>query len=132
MKAIDYHFVPPHQSEAHERLVNWARWVRVGQMYAKSHPMWAKAQSNARQWHQPEPRITVRLLDAYAVEEIVRTLPALHRDALRWHYVRKSAPWTITRRMKVSGERLAELVIEARGMIGNVELQNTLQQTANV
>lgn len=118
---IDMHSVPEHQRAIHERLVNWARWVEVRPHYAMS-PMFKIMgyRSNSRQWHAPEIRPMVDLLDALAVEKTMRHLPEKNRAALQWHYLYPFIlPWRACRFLGVSQEGLRQLVVNARKMVDN-------------
>lgn len=119
--AIDMHSVPDHQHQIHERLMNWARWVNVRPHYATS-PMFKIMgyRSNSRQWHAPEPRPTIDLLDALAVEKTMRHLPEKHRSALQWHYLYPFIlPWRVCRHLGLSQDGLGALVMAARTMVDN-------------
>lgn len=116
---IDYHYVEPHQLAIHERLLNWANWVRV-RRGAYVHPMWRQGRSNSRQWHTPEPRVEVDLIDAQAVEKAVGHLPRGHADSLRWHYVWCTSPAQARRNLGVSNEGLQRLVRDGRQMLINL------------
>lgn len=119
--AIDMHAVPEHQRYIHERLVNWARWVEVRPHYAIS-PMFKIMgyRSNSRQWHAPELRPTIDLLDALKLEKTMRHLPEKNRAALQWHYLYPFIlPWRACRFLGVSQEGLRQLVVNARQMVSN-------------
>jgi DNA-directed RNA polymerase specialized sigma24 family protein len=115
---IDFHFVEPHQIAIHDRLINWARYVQVKVPHWVA-PIWKLGKSNTRQWHAPEPRIEVDILDGHAVEKAVYALPEKHRAAIRWHYVYKSGPVAACRKIGVNAEMLRRLVIEGRAMLVN-------------
>lgn len=116
---IDFFLVEPHQLGIHARLENWSRWVATPRLYGITHPMWAKAQSNARQWHEPDLREPVDTLDAQAMEKAVFHLPEPHRDALRWQYVWKGGPLHMARKLGVSKDGLMRLVRDGRQMLMN-------------
>lgn len=118
---IDMHSVPEHQRAIHERLVNWARWVEVRPHYAMS-PMFRIMgyRSNSRQWHAPEIRPMVDLLDALAVEKTMRHLPEKNRTALQWHYLYACLHLgKVCKFIGVSKEGLQKLVVDARQMVDN-------------
>ena len=116
---IDFFYVEAHQLDIHRRLENWARTVEVWRASGKPHPMWAKARSNSRQWHEPEPRPPTDTLDGHKIEKAVSALPEPHRDALRWNYVHKGGPLHQARKQGVTKDGLARLVKDARQMLIN-------------
>jgi hypothetical protein len=123
---IDFFLVEPHQLPMHERLMNWSRWVKPG-FPSWQAPMWRQGKSNSRQWHQPEPRITVDTLDGHAIEKAVFDLPTPHRDALRWCYFSGCAPrrrdyvspMDMRRKLGVTAEGLMQLIRDGRQMLMN-------------
>ena len=116
---VDFCYVPPEQEQMHERMGNWARWVRVRPHGWQTHAMWRNAKT-PRQW-DVEPNISTAtdLLDALLIERTVAKLPEKHRDALRWHYVLRADPAGTARRLEVSRAGLMELVCDGRAMVGN-------------
>lgn len=118
MSYIDFHIVPEHQLPMHERLLNWARWVRVAHPRWQS-PIWRLGKSNSRQWHTPEVREETDILDAQRMEKAVGRLPEKHRAAVRWHYVFRTTPIQARRMLGVTNEGLQRLVIDGRTILGN-------------
>ena len=119
MDYVDFCYVPQHQEAMHARLGNWARWVRVRPHGCQTHPMWRHSVT-PRGW-DIDPHISTALdtLDALLIERTVSQLPEKHRDALRWHYVRKADPAGMARRLGVSLAGLLELVCDGRAMVAN-------------
>lgn len=116
---VDFCYVPPHQEAMHARLGNWARWVRVRPHGWATHPMW-RAAVTPRQWDiDPHIKTALDSLDALLIERTVAKLPEKHRDALRWHYVRRVDPAGMARTLAVSRAGLLELVIAGRTMTQN-------------
>jgi hypothetical protein len=116
---VDFFVIEDHQIPIHRLLENWSLWVRVARESGRQHPMWAKSQSNARQWHEPELREPVNLLEAQAMEKAVGLLPLAHRDAIRWNYVWRSGPLHMARRLGVTKDGLMLLVRDGRQMLIN-------------
>jgi DNA-directed RNA polymerase specialized sigma24 family protein len=118
-ETVDYCHVQPQHEAIHERLVNWARWVKVRPQGWPTHPMWRKALTS-KQWdaspHIPNP---VNTLDAVEMEKTVSTLPEKHRAAVRWSYVHAGNPVAMARTLGVSKQGLADLVEAARSMLNN-------------
>lgn len=81
--------------------------------------MFRQAKSNSFQWHSPEPKASVNVLEAVATEKAVSQLPAKHREALRWCYVFPGNPAAMARKLAVSKEGLRDLVNVARTMLRN-------------
>jgi DNA-directed RNA polymerase specialized sigma24 family protein len=118
-ETVDYCHVQPQHEAIHERLVNWAKWVKVRPQGWPTHPMWRKALTS-KQWdaspHIPNP---VNTLDAVEVEKTVSALPAKHRNAIRWSYVHQNDPAGTARTLGVSKQGLADLVEVGRTMVNN-------------
>ena len=121
-KFIDHSQIEPQHRVIHERLINWARWVKVTPRAAVS-PMFRLYQSKSRQWHAPELRETVDLLDAQAIEKLMRHLPYSNREALVWSYVYPELPPSKVRTyLAVTHDGLSRLVRDARQMVSNLAL----------
>lgn len=114
----DFFYVEPGQLVMHQRLENWARWVRP-KLGTKQHPMWAGGRSNARQWHQPETVAQPDELDGQAMEKAVGALPIKECAAIRWCYVLKTGARHKARELAVSDDGLMELVVRGRRMLIN-------------
>ena len=116
---VDYNHVKPEHEAVHERLENWARWVRVRPHGWQTAPMFRMYQSRARQWEAPVIQNPVDTLDAVLIEKAVSALPDKHRDAIRWWYVHAGNPVAMARRLGVSKQGLADLVCVGRTMLQN-------------
>ena len=116
---VDYNHVKPEHEAVHERLTNWARWVRVRPQGWQTAPMFRMYQSRARQWEAPVIQNPVDTLDAVVVEKAVSALPEKHRDAIRWWYVHAGNPVAMARALAVSKQGLADLVDAGRTMLQN-------------
>lgn len=119
-EAIDFFVVESHQLEIHDRLLNWARWVRPRHQHWE-HPMWKQGRSNARQWHQPVVGEGIDPLDGQRVEKAVSALPVAYRTAIRWCYVKCDSPHKIRRELAVTADGLLKLIRDARQMLLNRE-----------
>jgi len=73
--------------------------------------------SLVRQWHLPEHRESIDLLDAVLMERLVVRLPAPHRDAIRWCYVFGGNPIKFAGRLRVSKEMLHRYVEDGRKIL---------------
>lgn len=118
-EAVDYSHVKPEHEAVHERLSNWARWVRVRPQGWQTAPMFRLYQSKARQWEAPVIQDPVNALDALAIERAVSALPHKHRAAVRWSYVHAGNPVAMARALAVSKQGLADLVDSGRTMLKN-------------
>ena len=118
-EAVDYSHVKPEHEAVHERLSNWARWVRVRPQGWQTAPMFRLYQSKARQWEAPVIQNPVDTLDAVVVEKAVSALPEKHRAAVRWSYVHSGNPVAMARALAVSKQGLADLVDAGRSMLQN-------------
>ena len=118
-EAVDYSHVKPEHEAVHERLSNWARWVKVRPHGWQTAPMFRMYQSKARQWHAPVIQTPVDTIDAALIEKAVYALPDKHRDAIRWWYVHAGNPVAMARTLAVSKQGLADLVDAGRTMLQN-------------
>lgn len=116
---VDYNHVKPEHEAVHERLSNWARWVRVRPHGWQTAPMFRMYQSKSRQWHAPDIQEPIDTLDAVLLEKAVSALPVKHRDAIRWSYVHCGNPVAMARELGVSKQGLADLVDSGRTMLQN-------------
>jgi len=118
-ETVDYCHVKPEHDAIHQRLENWARWVRVRPHGWATHPMWRKALTS-KQWEvSPAVPVTVNTLDAADMEKAVSALPVKHREAVRWSYVYGRDPLAMARTLAVSKQGLADLVDSGRTMLKN-------------
>ena len=116
---VDYTHVQAHHEAIHERLMNWARWLRPRLSGWHTHPMWRNSRTS-RQWEvSPDISTPVDTLDAALMEKAVYALPEKHRDALRWYYVRQGNPVAMARQLGLSKQGLADLVDSGRTMLQN-------------
>ncbi|MEJ7932565.1 hypothetical protein WG922_21525 [Ramlibacter sp. AN1015] len=115
---IDFHYVEPQQLAMHDRLLNWARYVRVKPILWQA-PIWRLGKSKGRQWHEPTIAEPTDTLDGHAIEKAVAALPELHREAIRWHYVWRTTPAHARRVLGVTNEGLQRLVVDGRSMLTN-------------
>ena len=118
---IDFHAVEPHQREIDTRLANWARWCN-GSYAPMSSPMFRMA--------PPPPRVrgdmayqsaglSVDKMDAAKIAKGVAALPASHRAAINWHYIKPVSPQRACQAIGTSKEGLALLVRDGRQMLIN-------------
>jgi DNA-directed RNA polymerase specialized sigma24 family protein len=117
---VDYFEVAENHLAVHQRLTDWARWVRVRPHGWQVAPMFRQARSNSFQWHPPEARASVNVPEALEIEKAVSLLPEKNRDALRWCYVFPGNPAAMARKLGVSARGLMELVSTGRTMLKNV------------
>lgn len=76
---VDFNFVPDHHQGIHDKLLNWARWVRPRAHGWHTHPMW-KGAITSRQWDiSPHIPILLKPLEAMEVEKAVAALPPQNR-----------------------------------------------------
>lgn len=116
---VDYNHVPDHHKAIHERLLNWARWVRPRAHGWHTHPMW-KGALTSKQWDvSPHIPIPLKPLEAVEMEKAVSALPEKQRDAIRWSYVHCKDPVAMAKRLAVSKQGLADLVEAGRTMLQN-------------
>ncbi len=115
---VDFHEVLPVHDAIHKKLENWARYVEVRRPRWFS-PMWKWSKSNGRQWHAPELRPEVNILEAGKMEKSVAALPDKQRAAIRWSYIYRGSPARQSRELGVTYEGLKALVHSGRNMLQN-------------
>lgn len=107
--------IPPEQRWVDVLLDNWRAWSRTSRRSRTTAPMWrmAQAQVDASRYRRPvEPR------EVEAVEQAIRTLPPMHRQAMRWFYLQGGSPFAACRSIGCSKRDLVTIVRDARGRIG--------------
>ena len=122
-KTPDFHSVDPAHQTIHDMLLNWSRWVHVGQARFVS-PMFAQYRSNAWQWHTPEYRETCDPLEAQALEKLMRYLPRKQREAIKWNYVIRCSPAHARQALGCTYAELAAYVREGRQMLCNLRFRH--------
>jgi len=114
----DLFVVLPHHMTIHDRLGNWARYVRDSRPGGAVAPMFRSYRSS-EVWAQ-EVRTPVDALDGHKMEKAVAQLPEKHRDAIRWHYVYVwIQPGKVQRHLAVTRSGLVDLIHDGRSMLTN-------------
>lgn len=126
----DLTYIPERQAVMHGRLENWARFCRNGQSNHAS-PMFRLYRSG-EQWEAAEPSNPVDFTDGMIVNELVKALQTSNRLAVHWFYIERSSPWKAKKRIGVTLDRLAELVIESRDMMACRHSPTLLKSTERV
>lgn len=116
-RQIDFNAVSYAHEPIHERLVNWARWVRP-RASSWVHPMWRGFKSNEI-WTGPTAAAPIDPLDAQAVEKGVSALPEQHRFSIRWCYVYGGQPRKAAAHVGETLEGLQALIVNSREMLIN-------------
>jgi len=114
---IDFNAVPFRQEHIHERLVNWARWVRPRRS-SWVHPMWRGFKAS-EVWAETRSSVPIDPLDAQKMERGVSALPDQHKFSIRWCYVYRGNPVRAARMVGETQEGLAALISAARVMLVN-------------
>lgn len=116
---IDFHAVEPHQREMDGRLRNWGLWCN-GSTAPMTSPMFRMT--------PPPPRVRGDLaysstpcdrMDAAKVAKAVAALPAPHRAAINWNYVKPVSPKRACQAIGTTMEGLALFVRDGRQMLIN-------------
>ena len=96
------------QQTTKERIANWARWARGGAPVASSKNLTGTGNVCDRMRIAAEGALFVAnsgdLLDgedAARVEQAWKRLTPMHRELLRWHYIRNANPQMICRRIGI-------------------------------
>ncbi len=114
---IDFNSVLFAHEPMHERLINWARWVRP-RASSWVHPMWRGFKASEI-WTGAQASVPLDPLDAQAVEKGVSALPEQHRFAVRWCYVYSGQPRKAAQQVGETLEGLYALIVGARQMLIN-------------
>lgn len=117
---IDFHQVSLIHEETHERLLNWARWVRPNHARSGLQPMFRQYRSTETVSDPQQARIPVDPMDGHEVEKVVTSLPEKHMVALQWSYVYPWVPlWRVRRELAVTEAALNALMDGGRSMVKN-------------
>lgn len=118
--AIDFHAVDEKHFAIHDRLMNWARWCN-GTGAPSESPMFRLYRSSARAKadYMATTGIAVDQRDAARIAKAVIALPAGHRSAINWNYVKPVSPARACRAIGTSMEGLMRLVCDGRQMLVN-------------
>jgi len=91
-----------------ERIANWAKWARGGTPIASSKNLTGTGNVCDRMRIAAEGALFVASSgdrldsdDAERVEQAWKRLTPMHRDLLRWHYIRNANPQMICRRLGI-------------------------------
>jgi hypothetical protein len=117
---IDFHQVEPHQRDIDRRLLNWGKWCNGGTAPSVS-PMFRLCPPPARVRGEAKPT-AVDSADACRIAKGVAILPAAHRQAINWAYVKPSSPGKACREFGITMAGLAQLLREGRQMLINREV----------
>jgi hypothetical protein len=118
----DLHCVRHEHLAIHERLANWARYVRDSRPGQAVAPMF-RGYRSSEVWISDAPRVPIDTLDGHQMEKAVSKLPEKHRDAIRWSYVYVWIhPGKIQRGLGVTRLGLVGLIHDGRSMLKNRQL----------
>ena len=118
-ESVDFHAVEPHQREIDGRLRNWGLWCN-GTTVSLTSPMFRMT--------PPPPRVrgdmayslnVVDRMDAAKVARAVAALPAPHRAAINWSYVKPVSPRRACQAIGTTMDGLQQLVRDGRQMLIN-------------
>lgn len=118
-EAVDFHAVEPHQREIDGRLRNWGLWCN-GSNVPMTSPMFRMAPPPPRvRGDMAYSSVSVDRMDAAKIAKAVAALPASHRAAINWSYVKPVSPKRACQAIGTSMEGLALLVRDGRQMLIN-------------
>jgi hypothetical protein len=118
---IDFHAVDPKHAGIHERLLNWGRWCN-GSGGPDTSPMFRLFVSAARARAgdvSVSTGVPVDRTDAILISKAVIALPAPHRAAVNWAYVKPVSPRRAAASIGTTLEGLALLVRDGRTILVN-------------
>jgi hypothetical protein len=120
VKDIDFHAVEEKHAEIHKRLTNWARWCNGSGAPAMS-PMFRLyiAPARARGDYGAASGLPVDTSDAIKIAKAVVALPAPHRAAVNWSYIKPISPRRAAQAIGTSLEGLALYLRDGRQMLIN-------------
>ena len=117
--AVDFSLVPHHQREIDARLANWAKWS-YGRAGATASPMFRLYRSSdAAQQYGAQTAEKVDAIDAQRMQKAITALPAKHRQALSWAYIKRTNPRKAAASLGLTMQELADMVTDARQMLIN-------------
>lgn len=118
--SIDFHAVEDKHAEIHRRLLNWGRWCN-GSGAPSTSPMFRLfiSPARARAGEIVQGGVPVDTGDASRMAKAVTALPAPHRAALNWSYVKPISPRRAASAIGTTLEGLALLVRDGRQMLVN-------------
>jgi hypothetical protein len=112
----DFHAIRTEHVWVHERLQNWARWVRPGRGGGAVHPMFRHYRPDG--YAEVSASTPIDSLDGQAVERCVVALPAAQRTALQWCYCFSWIPvHKVRRHLDVTERELVDLLHDGREML---------------
>ncbi|WP_219209461.1 hypothetical protein [Variovorax boronicumulans] len=116
---VDFHVVEEHQRAIDLRLSNWARWCN-GTASPQCSPMFRLTPSPPRVRGDLNANgVAVDRMDAATVAKAVAALPAPHRAAVNWAYVKPVSPHRACSALGTSMQGLAMLLRDGRQMLIN-------------
>ena len=117
---IDFHAVEEKHTEIHQRLLNWGRWCN-GSGAPSTSPMFRlyQAAARARSSDGVTYGTSVDTADASKIAKAVTALPAPHRAAINWSYVKPISPRRAAAAIGTTLDGLALLVRDGRQMLVN-------------
>lgn len=123
-----------------ERIANWARWARGGAPVASSKNLTGTGNVCNRMRIAAEGALFVASSgdrldgeDAARVEQAWKRLTPMHRELLRWHYIRNANPQMICRRLGIKPRPTSIFDIElarAESDLGRVLAQQSAEVEA--
>ena len=116
-KQADFNHVDEKHAAIHERLEEWAIWVRP-RSASFVQPMFRQFRS-AEGWFPTEARASVDPLKAQLTEKAVTSLPDDYRASIQWCYVYRTNPRKACKALGVSPNGLVELIRDGRQMLVN-------------
>lgn len=119
-KDVDYHAVEEHQRAIHARLENWGRWCN-GSSAPSTSPMFRMSVGSARSRadYGAATLNPVDGADAVAIARVVASLPAKHRYALQWCYVKPVSPRAAAQAIGTNASGLYQYLRDGRQMLIN-------------
>lgn len=113
---MDFSYVRVEHLAIHDRLINWAKWVKPGRGGGAVHPMFRQY----RHGYEEPAATSLNSIDGHAVEKLVVALPEKHRTAIQWAYVFPFIPvHRVRKHLGLTEAALIDLVHAGRTMLKN-------------
>lgn len=114
---VDFSAVLPQHEAIDARLTNWARWChnRTGGTVSPTFRLYRSTEVHRQETGGSQ----IDAMDAQAVQKAVTQLPAKHRLALSWCYIKRSNPQRAANDLGQTLQGLADLIRDGRQMLCN-------------
>ena len=115
---VDLSHVAPEHADIDQRLSRWGKWHDRHHESRQQHAMWRLYRSTeAAQMYGAPTAEPMDIQDIARIQAGVAALPALHRSATQWCYVKRRNPAKAAADMGTTLTGLALLISDGRAML---------------